>query len=246
MADDQAPRRARRSPVERGRTWGVGGERTPAAENTQRDEKQKATGADASSANPGELPGAKIGPMPSDISVTLAKLADKPFSDPDWLFEIKWDGIRTVAFIDNGAVRLASRSKRDVTAEYPEFQDLAKHVRAGSAIMDGEIVTLDENGRSDFQKLQNRFGVSRPSHTLIGEVPLTYYLFDLLYCNGFDVRNTPLLQRKELLREVLRGNERVRYSEHEIEKGKELYAAAEERGLEGIVGKEIQSIYTGN
>ena len=209
-------------------------------------QKQKATGADASSANPGELPGAKIGPMPSDISVTLAKLADKPFSDPDWLFEIKWDGIRTVAFIDNGAVRLASRSKRDVTAEYPEFQDLAKHVRAGSAIMDGEIVTLDENGRSDFQKLQNRFGVSKPSQKLISEVPLTYYLFDLLYCNGFDVREVPLSQRKELLRQILRGTNGVRYSEHQIEKGQELFAAAEGQGLEGIVGKRIDSAYAGN
>src|SRR4029077_12385328 len=201
---------------------------------------------DSSPLNPVELPGVRRASMPSEISVTLAKLADKPFSDPGWLFEIKWDGIRTVAFIENGAVRLFSRSKRDVTSEFPEFQDLARHVRAGTAIFDGEIVTLDENGRSDFQKLQNRFGVSKPSQKLINDVPLTYYFFDLLYCNGFDIRKTPLLQRKEFLRQLLRSDDRLRYSEHQLEKGKELYAAAEKQGLEGIVGKQIESPYTGN
>jgi bifunctional non-homologous end joining protein LigD len=143
-------------------------------------------------------------------------------------------------------VRLFARSKRNVTAEFPEFQDLAKYVRAGTAILDGEIVTLDENGRSDFQKLQNRFGVTKPSPKLIADVPLTYYFFDVLYCNGYDVRKTPLLQRKELLRQMLRTNDRVRYSEHHLENGKELYAAAEQQGLEGIVGKQIESPYTGN
>jgi bifunctional non-homologous end joining protein LigD len=209
-------------------------------------QKEKRSVQDSTPPNPAELPGARSAPMPRDISVTLAKLADNPFSDPNWLFEIKWDGIRTVAFVNNGDVHLFSRSKRDVTAEFPEFRDLAKHLRAGTTILDGEIVTLDENGRSDFQKLQNRFGVSKPSQKLINDVPLTYYLFDVLYCNGFDVRKTPLLQRKELLRQVLRGDNRVRYSEHQLEKGKELYAAAEKQGLEGIVGKQIESPYTGN
>jgi bifunctional non-homologous end joining protein LigD len=208
-------------------------------------EKKRAS-QDSAPPKPAELPGARSAPMPREVSVTLSKIADKVFSDPNWLFEIKWDGIRTVAFVENGDVRLFARSKRDVTAEFPEFQDLAKHLRAGTAILDGEIVTLDENGRSDFQKLQNRFGVTKPSQKLINDVPLTYYLFDVLYCNGFDVRKTPLLQRKELLRQILRGENRVRYSEHQLEKGKELYAAAEKQGLEGIVGKQIESPYTGN
>src|SRR5258708_643467 len=209
-------------------------------------QKEKRAREDATPPNPAQLPGARSAPMPREISVTLAKLADKPFSDPNWLFEIKWDGIRTVAFVDNGSVRLSARSGRDVTAEFPEFQDLAKHLRAGTAIVDGEIVTLHENGRSDFQKLQNRFGVTKPSQKLITDIPLTYYFFDALYCNGFDVRKTPLLQRKELLRQMLRGNGRVRYSEHQLENGKELYAVAKENGLEGIVGKQIESPYTGN
>jgi bifunctional non-homologous end joining protein LigD len=209
-------------------------------------QKEKRATQDSVPPNPAELPGARSAPMPHEVSVTLAKLADKAFSDPDWLFEIKWDGIRTVAFVENGDVRLFSRSKRDVTAEFPEFQDLARYLRAGTAILDGEIVTLDENGHSDFQKLQNRFGVTKPSQKLIQDVPLTYYLFDVLYCNGFDVRKTPLLQRKELLRQMLRDGDRVRYSGHQLEKGKELYAAAQGKGLEGIVGKQIESPYTGN
>jgi bifunctional non-homologous end joining protein LigD len=209
-------------------------------------QRKKRSSQDSNPPNPALFPGAERAPMPRDVSVTLAKLADKPFSDPNWIFEIKWDGIRTVAFVNNGDVRLFSRSKRDVTAEFPEFQDLARHLRAGTAILDGEIVTLDENGRSAFQKLQNRFGVSNPSQKLMTDIPLTYYLFDVLYCNGFDVRKTPLLQRKELLRQVLRGDDGVRYSEHQPEKGKELYAAAKEKGLEGIVGKQIESPYTGN
>src|SRR3984893_2820120 len=208
-------------------------------------QKEKRSAQDSAPPNPGDLPGARSAPMLRDVSVMLAKLADKPFSDPNWLFEIKWDGIRTVACVENEKVRLFSRSKREVTAEFPEFQDLARYLRAGTTILDGEIVTLDENGRSDFQKLQNRFGVSKPSQKLIGQVPLTYYFFDVLYCNGFDVRKTPLLQRKELLREVLRGDDRVRYSEHQLEKGKELYAVAQEQALEGIVGKQIESPYTG-
>src|ERR1700730_2801437 len=209
-------------------------------------QKEKRSAQDSAPPNPGDLPGARSAPMLRDVSVMLAKLADKPFSDPNWLFEIKWDGIRTVACVENEKVRLFSRSKREVTAEFPEFQDLARYLRAGTTILDGEIVTLDENGRSDFQKLQNRFGVSKPSQKLIGQVPLTYYFFDVLYCNGFDVRKTPLLQRKELLREVLRGSDRLRFSEHQLEKGKELYAVAKEQALEGIVGKQIDSPYTGN
>jgi bifunctional non-homologous end joining protein LigD len=222
------------------------GESVVSGKPLPRTQKQKRASHDSSPPNPAELPGARHSAMPGDVSVTLAKLAEKPFSDPGWLFEIKWDGIRTIAFVENGNVRLFSRSKREVTAEFPEFQDLGKHLRAGTAIVDGEIVTLDENGRSDFQKLQNRFGVSKPSQKLISDVPLTYYLFDALYCNGYDVRKTPLLQRKELLRQMIRGDDGVRFSEHQLEKGRELYAAAQQQGLEGIVGKQIESPYTGN
>src|SRR5450432_1287076 len=191
------------------------------------------------------LPGARKAPMPRDVALTLASLSDKPFSNPDWLFEVKWDGVRGLAYVSDGHVSVRSRTDREIAPEYPEVRDLANQLDASEAIVDGEIVALDESGRSNFQKLQNRSGVRNPSHTLLETIPATYYAFDLLYCDGYDLRKTPLEQRKELLRTILPPNARIRYSEHEVEKGKELYDAARQQGLEGIVGKKRDSAYAG-
>jgi bifunctional non-homologous end joining protein LigD len=183
--------------------------------------------------------------MPGGVRATLAELKEKPFSDPDWVFEIKWDGVRAIAEIQGGKTTLWARSGRDVTGEYPEFKDLAGKFRVTNAIVDGEIVTLDENGRSNFQKLQNRLGVQNPSQKLMQAVPLDYYAFDLMYADGYDLRKAPLVERKEFLRKVLTGNDRVHYSEHIAEKGKELFEAARAKGLEGIIGKVKDSTYSG-
>jgi bifunctional non-homologous end joining protein LigD len=203
-------------------------------------------GAAASGLRAGELAGAVRAPMPKTVDVTLAKVGERIFSSPEWLFEVKWDGVRTVARITGENVELQARSGRDVTREYPEFQDLAKHLRASNAILDGEIVTLEADGRSNFQKLQDRIGVEHPSAKLQQAIPLTYYCFDVLYCEGFDLRKSPLLARKQLLSDILQGSERVRYSEHVLEKGEELFAAARKKHLEGIIAKNINSAYTGN
>ena len=191
------------------------------------------------------LPGARKAPMPRAVTLTLAALSEKPFSSPDWLFEVKWDGVRGLAYMSNGEVSVRSRTGREIAAEYPEVRDLANQLDADEAIVDGEIVVLDENGRSNFQKLQNRSGVRNPSHTLLEKIPATYYAFDLLYCDGYDLRKTPLEQRKDLLQTILRPNAHIRYSEHEVEKGKELYEAARQQGLEGIIGKKRDSVYAG-
>ena len=191
------------------------------------------------------LPGARKAPMPRAVTLTLASLSDKPFSNPDWLFEVKWDGVRGLAYVSNGEVSVRSRTGREIAPEYPEVRDLANQLDASEAIVDGEIVALDESGRSNFQKLQNRSGVRNPSRTLLETIPATYYAFDLLYCDGYDLRKTPLEQRKDLLRTILRPNARIRYSEHEVEKGKELYEAARQQGLEGIIGKKRDSAYAG-
>jgi bifunctional non-homologous end joining protein LigD len=183
--------------------------------------------------------------MPGGVRATLAELKEKPFSDPDWIFEIKWDGVRAIAEIKDGKTTLWARSGRDVTREYPEFKDLAGKFRVTNAIVDGEIVTLDEKGRSNFQKLQNRLGVQNPSQKLMEAVPLDYYAFDLMYADGYDLRKAPLVERKELLQKVLTGNDSVHYSEHIVEKGKELFEAARARGLEGIIGKVKDSAYSG-
>ncbi len=187
--------------------------------------------------------GARVAPMPAFIPPALASLIEKPFSDPDWLFEIKWDGVRAVARIRDGSVQLWSRSHRDITGEYPELSDLPKHVHAREAWLDGEIVVLDAESRSDFQKLQLRFGVRHPTAKLIRESPVVYYVFDLPYLDGHDLQNVPLIERKNLLREILREDERIRYSDHVAEKGAELFAAAAQRRLEGIIAKKASSTY---
>jgi bifunctional non-homologous end joining protein LigD len=217
---------------------GVGGAKTPVRSLLRSVRAVRAE-------NYGELPGAVKAAMPEQISVALATLADKPFSSPDWLYEIKWDGERSLAFIRDGEVELRARSGRDITAEYPELKELAKRVNARKAILDGEIVVLDGAGRSDFSRIQQRFGVVRPSASLMQSAPVTYYAFDLLYCDGYDLRGTPLEQRKELLRKLLGKSERVRFSDHEIEKGVELFEVAKNQRLEGIIAKRRDSPYTG-
>ncbi|HEY6442768.1 MAG TPA: non-homologous end-joining DNA ligase, partial [Candidatus Acidoferrales bacterium] len=195
--------------------------------------------------NPDELPGAKKAAMPDQVPVALATLADKPFSNSDWLFEIKWDGERALSFVRDGEVELRSRSDREITQEYPELKELPKRLNARRAILDGEVVVLDEAGRSDFMRIQQRFGVLNPSVRLQQTVPVTYYAFDLLYYDGYDLRNVALESRKELLRSLLTASERVRFSDHQNEKGIELYEVARQQGLEGIVAKRRDSIYPG-
>jgi bifunctional non-homologous end joining protein LigD len=189
--------------------------------------------------------GAKKAPMPREVPLTLASLSDKPFSNPDWLFEVKWDGVRGLAYVADGKVSVRSRAAREISLEYPELSDLAMQLDAEEAVVDGEIVALDESGRSVFQKLQNRSGVRNPSPSLRESIPATYYAFDLLYCDGFDLRKAALEDRKALLKSILRPNGTIRYSEHEIEHGKELYEAARLQSLEGILGKKRDSPYVG-
>jgi bifunctional non-homologous end joining protein LigD len=185
--------------------------------------------------NPEELPGAKKTAMPDEVPVALATLADKPFSNPDWLFEIKWDGERALSFVRDGEVELRSRSAREITQEYPELKELPKRLNARKAILDGEVVVLDEAGRSDFMRIQQRFGVLNPSVRLQQTAPVNYYVFDLLYYDGYDLRNVALETRKELLRSLLTPSDHVRFSDHQNEKGIELYEVAKQQGLEGFL-----------
>jgi bifunctional non-homologous end joining protein LigD len=191
------------------------------------------------------LDGSKKAPMPENLSVALAQLAEKPFSDPDWLFEIKWDGERSLAYMRDGHVELRARSNRNISAEYPELKTIVKQLNARQAIVDGEIVVLDADGRSDFTKIQARFGVSNPPQSLQQKYPVTFYAYDLLYCDGYDLRDVALETRKNLLREFLRPSDAIRYSDHVIETGVELYEIARERHLEGIIAKRRDSRYVG-
>src|SRR5499433_178000 len=191
-----------------------------------------------------ELDGARKSAMPGKVGFMLASTVERPFSDPSWLFEIKWDGVRTLARLEDGALKLISRNGIDVTKQYPELAELPKIVSARQAILDGEIVALDEKGYSGFARLQQRMHVRAPAPTLVAQVPVTYYLFDLLYSDGYDLRHVPLLQRKEFLRMLLHAGSHVRFSDHQMEKGKDLYDLAGVNGLEGIIGKRADSLYS--
>ena len=192
-----------------------------------------------------KIPGAVPGPMPSVIHPMLATLVDKPFDDDQWLFEIKWDGYRAVAFVEDGKVRLVSRNQNDLTSEYPELKDLAKHVRARIAILDGEIVALDEQGRSSFSLMQQRSGFREPGRRggRDRSIPILYYAFDLLYLDGRSLFQVELEQRKELLRGIVAASEVLRYSDHHVGQGTALFHAAKQKGLEGIVAKRRSSHY---
>ncbi len=197
----------------------------------------------ASPVRPGELQGARKSAMPSRLEPMLATPINRPFSDPDWLFEIKWDGVRALAWIEDGNLKLRSRAGGDITKQYPELAALPESMSAARAILDGEIVVLDARGHSDFEALQERMHVRTPSPTLLSQTAVTYYLFDLLYCDGYDLRDAPLAERKELLRRLFRPSDRFRFSDHQVEHGKELFELAREQGLEGIVGKRSDSRY---
>src|SRR5882762_750592 len=192
---------------------------------------------------PAELQGARKGAMTSRVEPMLATLADHPFSDPNWLFEIKWDGIRALARIENGALALRSRTGVDIAKRYPELASLPNALAARKAILDGEIVALDAQGRSNFERLQDRMHEPAPSESLVTQIRVVYFAFDLLYCDGYDLREAPLLERKQLLQRLLYTSERFRYADHQLEHGKELFALAEQNGLEGIVAKRADSPY---
>ncbi|MFZ0798915.1 MAG: non-homologous end-joining DNA ligase [Terriglobales bacterium] len=212
--------------------------------------KSKKSSANLTSSVVKALAGAEQRPMPSVIHPMLATTTAKAFDNPDWLFEIKWDGYRAVAFIENGRVRLVSRNQNDLTKQFPELESLPQFVKAERAILDGEIVALDEEGRPSFSLMQQRTGFQpgkrRPQRR--EGVPVIYYAFDLLYLDGFDLRRVALEQRKQLLQErIVAGGDGesdvIHFSDHYAEKGLDLFAAARQRGLEGIVAKKRSSAY---
>jgi bifunctional non-homologous end joining protein LigD len=183
--------------------------------------------------------------MPAVISPMLATLVDKPFSNADWLFETKWDGVRLICFIKNGKSRFVSRNQLDMTPQYPELADIASCVRASEAILDGEVVVLDERGVSRFQLLQPRLGRKNSSdiQRLATSTRLVYYVFDLIYVDGFDLTGCALLDRKEMLEQILKLAKNVRYSDHIIGEGEKLYAEIAKVPLEGVIAKRLTSTY---
>jgi bifunctional non-homologous end joining protein LigD len=191
------------------------------------------------------LTGAERRPMPTTIHPMLATPTAKAFDNPEWLFEIKWDGYRALAFIEDGRVRLVSRSQNDLTAQFSELGTLPQFVKAEQAILDGEIVALDEEGRPSFSLMQQRTGFQPGKRRLPRRegVPVIYDAFDLLYLDGFDLRRVALERRKQLLQERIVSGGVIQFSDHYAEKGLDLFEAAKQRGLEGIVAKKRGGAY---
>ena len=211
---------------------------------TAREKKLSSSASSAISAVK-DLDGVAKRSMPSSIHPMLASVIEKPFDDPNWLFEIKWDGYRAIAFIEAGKVRLVSRNQNDLTPRYIELRELAKFVHAKTAILDGEVVVLDEQGRSSFSLMQQRTGIRSPGRQAAprSELPILYYAFDLLYLDGYDLRRVSLEERKRVLKEILTAGEMVRYSDHYAGQGIALFDAAKQKGLEGILAKHRSSTY---
>jgi bifunctional non-homologous end joining protein LigD len=181
-----------------------------------------------------------------NVSPMLAQIGQgTPPTGPGWLYEIKWDGVRAICYIQNGRVRMVSRNGNVMERQYPELSILPHHIKASTAILDGEIAALDARGLPSFELLQSRINVADASAiaTLSRHTPVVIFLFDLLYLNGRDLRGEPLAERKRLLKEVLQPDEVIRYSEHFPGSGADLLEAAKAQGLEGIIAKRASSFY---
>jgi bifunctional non-homologous end joining protein LigD len=182
-------------------------------------------------------------PLPRDISPMLATLVEQPFDRKGWSFEVKWDGVRTIAYVEHQGsqhrVLLRSRGGHNVNEQYPEVVDALYALPLPSVVLDGEIVALDAEGRSHFQLLQSRLQGSRDGQ----KSPLAYYVFDILYFNGHRLLDRPLSDRRKILEGVLPAGPVVRLSEPVSQEGRKVYAAAQSLGIEGIVGKEDSSTY---
>lgn len=180
--------------------------------------------------------------LPDKIRPMLA-VAAEPFDSPAYLFELKWDGLRALAFL-NGGTRLQSRNLREISAQYPELSALHKQVKKPGTILDGEVIALAD-GKPSFQRLTSRMHTTSPQGIRRGmrENPVLYVAFDLLYYNGRPLLQEPCQKRQELLQAAVTPGDSLLVSTGLPEQGRELFRLAAERGLEGVMGKEKDSPY---
>lgn len=192
--------------------------------------------------------------FPTAVKPMLATLVDHPFDNKDWVFEVKWDGVRAIFFLHKtkGILRILSRNGKTITHRYPEITEAAKSLSAKinckeSIILDGEIVVLNEEGQADFQSHQRRMnldsikGIERLSH----EIPATYYLFDILYVDGKNLELISFVERRRKLSNVIiiDANSRIRISGFFEEHGIDIFQKIKSMNLEGIIAKSKYSKY---
>jgi bifunctional non-homologous end joining protein LigD len=185
-------------------------------------------------------------PYPESVVPMLAKLSKLPASDKGWAVEVKWDGVRAVAYCRPGRLELQSRNLRDITAQYPEVRRLSRQLGARDAVLDGELVAFDDEGRPSFGRLQQR--IHQTAETVVRRRmkshPVTYVIFDLLYLDGHDLTGEPYRRRRELLEGLELSGPSWQTPRHSTGRAKELLEASREHGLEGIVMKRLDSRYS--
>jgi bifunctional non-homologous end joining protein LigD len=181
-----------------------------------------------------DLADAPLRPLPHGLKPMLATLVKEPFDHPEWLFEVKWDGYRAIAEIQDGKVSLYTRNRISLNKKFfPVADSLQKF--GFEAVFDGEIVVVDDQGLPDFQMLQN--------YQKSGRGHLLYYVFDLLFFHGHDLTNLPLVRRKELLEKILPSGKFIKFSDHVWHEGVLFFNAVKQKGLEGVIAKHSQSTY---
>jgi bifunctional non-homologous end joining protein LigD len=182
-----------------------------------------------------KVKGKKKSKILEDIKPMLATLVDKSFDEEGWLYEVKWDGYRAISYILKGTVDIRSRNNKDFNKKfYPVFNALQSW--PVNAVVDGEIIVVDEHGSPDFNALQEWRSEA--------DGQLIYYLFDLLWLEGYDLRNVPLQDRRDLLQKITPKENIIRLSENFTVTGTEFFSLAEKLGLEGILAKKASSVYT--
>jgi bifunctional non-homologous end joining protein LigD len=182
-------------------------------------------------------------PMPPVLQPMLATPGGKPFDDPKWIFEVKWDGVRTFAYLGGDKTRLVSRRGREVNDQYPELLEMHALLAGDNALIDGEIVVLERDGRPSFERLQQRFTVSKPSQAVLKAHPVLFIAFDILWLDGESLLERPLEERLAELRRVMVPGPRVQNSVTIEKAGKNLFAEVKNRGLEGVIAKRKGSAY---
>jgi bifunctional non-homologous end joining protein LigD len=191
------------------------------------------------------LKGARKAEMPAAIEPMMAQISDHIPRGGDWLFEVKWDGVRAVAFVENESVRLQSRTGNRCERQYPELSAIPHQLAAETAILDGEIAVLDAKGVSQFHLIQPRIMNADPNSIahMSRNTPVVYFVFDLLYLDGYDLRGVRLDERRKLLEEIVAPDAVFRVSAAFPGAGEEMLEAARENGLEGLLAKLASSRY---
>jgi bifunctional non-homologous end joining protein LigD len=185
-------------------------------------------------------------PMPERIVPMLSRLAGSiPENEGDWSFEVKWDGVRAIAYVKPGRLRLESRNLREITESYPEVRGLLRNLGMHEAVLDGEIVAFDEHGRPSFERLQRRMHVTAPSavRRLSSSTPVVYAIFDLLYLDGHSLMEAPYEERRERLEALELGGPAWRVPRAHRGEGSRLLEATARQGLEGLIAKRLGSAY---